>query len=155
MKTMTVRLATEADALSLADRLREADNREILASMGVPKESLLTGVRSPDPTYVAVDQEDVPHIIFGTSPSPSPVLGLVWMMASPEIKKCWVRLLRETSQWIDKMAEGYAVLGNMVHEENAVHILWLTWAGFVLLRRVEFNGHGFYEFARMTKSSGE
>jgi len=76
-------------------------------------------------------------------------------MASPEIKKCWVRLLRETSQWIDKMAEGYAVLGNMVHEENAVHIRWLTWAGFVLLRRVEFNGHGFYEFARMTKSSGE
>jgi hypothetical protein len=43
----------------------------------------------------------------------------------------------------------------MVHEENAVHIRWLTWAGFVLLRRVEFNGHGFYEFARMTKSSGE
>jgi len=155
MKTMTVRLATEADALSLADRLREADKREIIAAMGVPKESLLLGVKSPDPTYVAVDEEDVPQIIFGTAPSPSPVLGFVWMMASPEIKECWVRLLRETPHWIDRMSEGYEVLGNVVHEENSVHIRWLKWAGFVFLRRVEFNGHFFYEFARMTKPTGE
>lgn len=148
---MTVRLATEADALSLAPRLRQADLREIEAQKCDPKETLLLGVRSPDPTYVAVDQDDVPHIIFGTAPSPEPVLGFVWMMASPAIRRCWVRLLRETPLWIDRMAENYEVLANAVHSKNEVHIKWLKWAGFVFLRKITVFGEDFYEFARLTK----
>ena len=148
---MTVRAATEADALSLADRLRAADLKEIEAQGGTARESLLRGVRSPDPTYVAVDSEDTPHIIFGTAPSHTPVLGFVWMMATPAIRRCWVRLLRETPQWIDLMAEPYEALANAVHADNSVHIRWLKWAGFVFLRKINLSGEDFYEFARLTK----
>lgn len=152
MMNVTVRLATEADALSLAPRLRDADHEEINASGRPAEEMLVSGVRSPDPTYVAVDDDDVPQIIFGTGPSPDPILGFVWMMATPAIGQCWVRLLRETPQWIDRLSEDYDVLANVVHEKNSVHIRWLKWAGFVFLRKVQFNGHGFYEFARMTST---
>lgn len=148
---MTVRKATEADALSLADRLREADLKEIESQGGKAVDSLLRGIRSTDPTYVAVDKDGVPHIIFGTAPSHTPVLGFVWMMATPAIRRCWVRLLRETPHWIDTMAEPYEVLANAVHADNKVHIRWLKWAGFVFLRKIEIYGEDFYEFARMTK----
>lgn len=148
---MTVREAVEADALSLAERLREADLKEIVAAGGKPVGTLLEGIRSPDPTYVAVDKDDVPHIIFGTAPSHTPVLGYVWMMATPTIRKCWVRLLRETPHWIDKMAEPYEALANVVHADNAVHIRWLKWAGFIFLRETTINGEDFIEFARLTK----
>ncbi|GGX91190.1 hypothetical protein GCM10007160_18350 [Litchfieldella qijiaojingensis] len=154
MTPTTVRLATEADALSLAPRLRKADRKEIEAADRTPEEALLAGVRSPDPTYVAVDEEDVPHIIFGTAPSPDPILGFVWMMATPAIRLCWVRLLRETPQWIDRLSEDYSILANVVHADNSVHIRWLKWAGFIFLRKVQFNGESFYEFARVTNTGG-
>lgn len=152
MTPQTVRMATEADAVSLAPRLRKADRKEIKASGHTEEAALIRGVRSPDPTYVVVDDEDRPHIIFGTAPSPDPILGFIWMMATPAIRLCWVRLLRETPEWIDRMSEGYDVLANVVHAENEVHIRWLKWAGFVFLRKIQFNGEDFYEFARMTST---
>jgi len=148
---MTVRAATEADAVSLADRLRAADLKEIECQGGNAADVLLSGIRSPDPTYVAVDEDDIPHIIFGMAPSHTPVLGFVWMMATPAIRRCWVRLLRETPQWVDTLAEPYEALSNVVHAENEVHIRWLKWAGFVFLRKVTVLGEDFYEFARLTK----
>lgn len=151
--TPTVRFATEADALSLSGRLREADYREIAASGLTAEEALLSGVRSPDPTYVAVDEHDVPQLIFGTHPSGDPNLGFIWMMASPKITECWIRLLRETPEWIERMSGSYKVLANAVHAENAVHIRWLRWAGFIFLRKFNHNGHEFYEFARMTRTT--
>lgn len=151
MKPKTVRLATEADALSLASRLRKADKIEIEASGGKAKDVLLGGVRSPDPTYVAVDENDNPHIIFGTAPSGDPLLGFVWMMATPAIKLSWIRLLRETPFWIERLYGNYSVLANVVHTENSVHIRWLKWAGFIFLRKLTYNGYEFYEFARLSR----
>jgi len=152
MKSMTVRTATEEDALSIAGRLRQADLKEIHAAGRDPESCLVEGVKEGDRCLVAVDEDDEPQIIFGTAPSPHPMLGFVWMMATPAIRDCWIQLLKETPRWTDELAHGYEVLGNLVHAENLLHIRWLKWAGFVFLRKVEFNGHGFYEFARMTKS---
>lgn len=150
---LTVRRATCDDALSIAPRLREADVREIKA-VGVHsiEDSLITGVTSPDPAYVAVDAEDTPQIIFGTHPSPDHFLGYVWMMATDAIKDNWVQVLRETRPWVDRISGHYNVLANAVHAENKVHIRWLRWAGFTFLREFEFNGNPFYEFAKITRT---
>lgn len=149
---LKVRRATREDALSIAPRLREADVREIKA-VGVHsiEESLLTGVEAPDPTYVAVDENDVPQIIFGTHPSGEHFLGYVWMMATDVIKDNWVQVLRETRPWVEKISGHYHVLANAVHAENKVHIRWLRWAGFIFLREFEFKGNRFFEFAKMTR----
>ncbi|HCL3314571.1 TPA: hypothetical protein N2A14_002579 [Pseudomonas aeruginosa] len=147
---LKVRRATHADAVDLAQRLREADLREIQAAgHSSAEESLLVGVNSPDPCYVAVDAEDTPHVIFGTHPSGDPLLGFIWMMASDQLKAHWVQVLRETRPWLDRMRGHYRVLANAVYAENTVHIRWLRWAGFTFLREFEFNGSRFYEFAKM------
>lgn len=152
--TLTVRIATEADALSLSTRLRDADFREIDAMSGRdPYEVLLSGIRSPDPTYVGADEEDIPQLIFGTAPSPSPSLGFVWMMGTDGIKENWIQLLRETPSWVERLSGSYQILANVAHADNAVHLRWLKWAGFIFLRHFEHNGHQFYEFARITRSN--
>jgi hypothetical protein len=147
---LTVRRATPEDAVDLAQRLREADLREILAvGRSSPEESLLAGVNSPDPTYVAVDEAGVPQIIWGTHPSHDHFLGYVWMMASDSLEDHWVQVLRETRPWVDRIRGHYRVLANAVHKANATHIRWLRWAGFTFLREYEFNGEPFLEFAKL------
>lgn len=150
---MTVRQATRDDVLFLSTRLREADYKEIEAAGLEPLSALDEALDSPDTTYVAVNEDDQPAIIFGTSPSPLPELGFVWMMATPCIRENWVQILRETGQWVDQLSGSYKVLANAVHEENSIHIRWLKWAGFVLLRNFQHNGHSFYEFARPTRGT--
>lgn len=149
---LKVRLATLEDVHSLAPRLREADLREIEANgRETALESLLAGFNSPDPTYVAVDENDVPHIIFGTHPSPEEFLGIVWMMATDSIKDHWVQVLRETKPWVNKLRGRYKLLANAVHKDNTLHIKWLRWAGFNFLQEFTVNGHTFYEFAKLTR----
>jgi hypothetical protein len=152
---LTVRRATPEDAVSLAKRLRKADLKEISAvGRTSPEESLMVGVLSPDSCYVAVDENDVPHIIFGTHPSDDHFLGYVWMMASEQITEHWVQILRETRPWIDTIRNHYRVLANAVHADNTVHIRWLRWAGFTFLKEYTFNGNRFYEFAKLTDIGG-
>lgn len=147
---LTVRRATTEDAVDIAKRLREADLKEIHAvGDSTPEESLLRGLSSPDPCYVAVDSAGIPQVIFGTAPSPDHFAGYVWMMATDEIKENWVQILRETRPWIGRIRGHYRLLTNAVHSENAVHIRWLRWAGFTIIREVTHNGHTFYEFAKI------
>lgn len=149
---LTVRAATEADAVSLGPRLREADLRELQAIHGdaaVPEDSLRLGVESPDGCYVAVDDNDTPQIIFGTHPSGDPLVGFIWMMGSDAIVKHRRQLFKETLPLLHKIAGKYPLLTNCVHADNTAHIRWIQWAGFVILRELSFNGHTFYEFARL------
>lgn len=149
---LTVRKATEQDAVSLAPRLRQADLREIKAvhlEAASPEESLITGVQSPDGCYVAVDDNDTPQIIFGTYPSGDPLVGYIWMMATDALVTYRTQLVRETGKWLQVIGSRYPLLTNLVHAQNRLHIRWLQRTGFTLLREVRFNGHSFYEFARL------
>jgi hypothetical protein len=146
---LTVRRATVEDALDLAPRLREEDKKELLAIGMTVEESLLEGVHSPDPCYVAVDDEGVPQIIFGTHPSDEHFLGFIWMVGTDAVKTHWIQVLRETRPWIERIRGHYTVLANAVHADNEVHIKWLRWAGFAFLRKIEINGHEFLEFAKL------
>lgn len=147
---LLARQATPEDVLYLAPRLRKADLLEIRATgYRDPVESLMAGLESPDGCIVGTDKEGTPLIIGGTAPSHEPIMGYGWMMASEDITKHWVSVLRNTSQWINHYRRHYRVLANAVHEKNELHIRWLRWAGFTFLRRIEMNGEGFYEFAKI------
>lgn len=144
---LTVRLATEEDVFDIAPRLREADLKEIRAvGVNTPEESLLEGLHSPDPCYVAVDG-GTPVVITGTHPSPVKDLGWIWMMATDDIQKHRIQIARQTRPLIKTMSGHYKILANAVHAENTLHIRWLLWAGFSILREFAFNGTRFYEFA--------
>lgn len=149
---LTVRRATKEDVLSITPRLRKEDLLEVEASGRVsPEEALFIGLYSPDGCFVAVDSEDAPQIIFGTVPSHEPFMGFVWMMGTDAIKDNWVQVLRQTSYWLEKISDGYQLLTNAVHCDNKLHIKWLRWAGFHMLRKVEVNGNSFYEFAKLIR----
>lgn len=151
---LSVRKATREDVFSIAQRLRKEDLLEIQASGSAsPEEALLVGLESPDVCFVAVDSGDVPQIIFGSVPSHDPIMGYVWMMGTDEIRENWVQVLRQTHYWLEKVSDGYQLLSNAVHSDNKLHIKWLRWAGFHMLRKLEVNGHVFYEFAKLVRGS--
>lgn len=148
---LTVRKATEADAHSLASRLRQADLLELSAlNMGTPSEVLAEGVRVSSKCLVAVDDDDQPQIIFGVNPSHSPSEGWVWMVASDDLEKHWRQVLRESRLWLSYLTEGYASTGNIVHSQNIIHIKWLRWLGYAFYADVQFNGHTFHAFSQTT-----
>lgn len=152
---LIARQATEEDVLYLAPRLRKADLREAIATGYTdPVEALMAGLHSEDGCVVGTDKEGTPIVIGGTAPSNEPLLGYGWMMASDDLQTHWVHFLRNTSQWINHYRKHYRVLANMVHAENTLHIRWLRWAGFTFLRRIELNGEGFYEFAKVFPMEG-
>jgi hypothetical protein len=144
------REATPEDLRSLAGRLREADLKEIYAAGHAdPLVALQGGMGDDSLVLVGVDEEDVPHLVFGVGDTPIEGLGAVWMMASDTIKDHWVQVLRETRPWVQRIGVGYKLLSNYVHADNTLHIRWLKWAGFTFLRKVQFNNHDFYEFAKI------
>ena len=152
---LTVRAATESDILSLAPRLREADLLELKAwGERDPVQALMEGLHSPDGCFVAVTPDDVPQIIFGTTPSSERYLGFVWMMGTDAIKTHWVQVLRETKMWLNRIRGDYLVLANAVYAKNTLHIKWIRWAGFVFLRKLSINGEEFYEFAKLFPMEG-
>lgn len=152
---LTPRKATYEDVISIAGRLREADLKEIYAAGHTdPAAALTAGMHDHGTVLVGVDEEDVPHMIFGVGDSGVEGLGMVWLMAATTITDYWVQILRGTHEWVQRLGSGYSVLANMVHVDNKLHIRWLKWSGFVFLRKVEVNGHFFYEFAKIMPKEG-
>ena len=149
MKRLQAREATDNDIRSLSQRLREADLREIEATGWDDPYLALSSPLEDSLVLVGVDEDDVAQLIFGVGPGPVEGLGIVWLMASTDIKKHWVQLLRETRLWVQRLGAGYSALANMVHADNKLHIRWLKWSGFIFLREVSYNGHKFYEFAKI------
>lgn len=151
---LTIRLASHEDVVDIAERLRDADLTEIRAAgHSSPEDSLLLGLGSEDPCYVAVDCDGRAQVIFGTNPSHTPLVGWVWMMATDEIRSHKVQIVRQTHEVIERLGSGYRVLGNAVHADNRLHIRWLRWAGFSFLKEFTFHGNRFYEFAKIMRST--
>jgi hypothetical protein len=142
------------DAAQLAPRLREPDLQEIKANLGAePLLMLERGIAESNPCYAVVNKEDKPLALFGVVPDTGDAdVGLVWLLASDELARYPFFVLRNTRRWIDELQQQYRVLWNHIDARNELHIRWLQWSGFTLLRRVENFGveqRPFYEFERV------
>lgn len=144
------------DAMDMAPNLRVADFEELRASVGPsmdPEEVLLAGIKeSDDPRTVELDGE--PIAIFGVVDSHEeiPKVGHVWMLGTNQIKDIRNQFLRRCKEQLSEQEKPYEVLTNFVDARNKVHIKWLRWMGFTIIREVEnygAEGRTFYEFARV------
>lgn len=152
-----VRQTVAKDAGQLASKLRAADLLEIKAVTHEDPYSLIRhSIVWSHPCYTIVEEKDQPLAIFGAVPDPcTKGLGRIWLLGSEElVLHHSYTLLRRSREWIDKLHESYSTLWNYVDARNTVHIRWLEWCGFTLLRRVE--GHGveqrlFYEFEKVAQ----
>jgi len=154
-----VRPALLEDAAKLAPRLREADLQEIKANLGEdPLTVLKQGIADSDLCYAAVS-EDEPIALFGVVPDTDDRdVGLVWLLGSDELTRHAVFVLRNSRKWVEILQQRYRILWNHIDARNELHIRWLQWSGFTLLRRIEQYGveqRPFYEFERVRESSRE
>ncbi|HUT91741.1 MAG TPA: phage protein Gp13 family protein [Thermoguttaceae bacterium] len=152
-----VRPSTVDDAARLAATIRSADRDEIRANSGkLPIDALVAGIQWSDPCLSVVYHNDV-LAMFGVVPTGTEKVGAVWMLASNLLepnrlpRRAAIRFLRRSIPWVDWLNEQWPLLWNVVDARNTLHIQWLEWSGFKLLRTVEqygFERRPFIEFSR-------
>jgi hypothetical protein len=110
--------------------LREADAREIREGSGLsPAIAVAFSIAHSSPGYAALLEKE-PVVIFGASPSATPGVGVVWLLATPEIERHPVRFYRESRRMFAKVTEKYETLVNWVDCRNKLSLRWLQWLGF-------------------------
>jgi putative methionine-R-sulfoxide reductase with GAF domain len=149
-----LRKAVLEDCACLAANMREADRMEVKAASGLtPYQALLMGYVNSEICVSIVDDDSTILGMFGVVPtSVSPSTGAVWMLAAKELLKYSKRFAKESRQWVDAVQSGYDLLYNTIDERNTVHIRWIQWCGFTVLRRIPeygVEGRPFLEFARL------
>ena len=147
-----VRTAQPQDALLLAPRLREIDQRETRAMSGLePAEALKVSLSRSSAAWTAKTTEGEVILMWGVG-RVGGLLGFVgapWMLASdilerPEVGREFIRLSRPYARVLEL---GFRRLVNRVHAENRLAIRWLRWLGFSFAEKPErLGGEEFYIF---------
>ena len=147
-----VRGATEDDIPLVAPRLREADRNEVLAVTGVAPELSLRGmVQAADQAFALCTEDGTPQGLLGvTSVSGLEDAGYVWLLFTDALYDHRIEFLRRCREWLSILHTTHPLLLNYVDERNTVHVKWLRWLGFTILRRVPYGAEGrpFLEFVR-------
>lgn len=137
---LTVRPATQADIEYMARHLRPEDAREVETATGESPEKVLP--RFAGECYTARRApNDPPCVIFGCDSD-----GVIWMLATPEVKRCPISVLREARYWIDHWSRKYGRVHNYVDTRNALHLRWLQYLGAYFGTHVLVRGVPFREF---------
>lgn len=152
MKPIFVRPASKADAITVAERLRDEDRAEVLAAGGIdPGVALPAQVGKTEMFAAGLQSNDRAEILFGCDPVAGyPYVGVIWMLSTPVLFDHPVEFVITSRQVYQAYHEQYRVLTNFVDARNERHIEWLRWLGFHMLRRVERFGAQslpFIEFA--------
>jgi hypothetical protein len=120
-------------AQMLETGLRAADVQEIEAGSPFPVDVTLRR------SYILSERKWVylidgrPHVMWGVAPAQIPGLsnaGCPWLLATEEISKHKLTLIKNTKRFVADMSRGYSRLINVVDARHTESIRWLTWAGF-------------------------
>lgn len=149
-KLWSVKVATLQDVLNISKELRSDDVNELYAATGnTPVVALLESYLYPNTATWVASIDDKPAIIFGVTLSP--IGGVPWLLATPQIEKAPISFLRGCREWYKLFLHQYGELRNFVDERNELHIKWLKWLGFDFIKRHEKYGHEqlpFWEFVK-------
>jgi hypothetical protein len=142
------------DVPTLAENMREADIAEVKASAGIePSMALFIGIMEGETNTICLP-DGTPAGIYGVTPTVTPGLGCVWMLATNELRKVHRQFLRESRQGIADLCKDYRAVYNYTDARNKVHHRWIEWAGFTFIKRHErfgFEQRPFLEFVRITE----
>lgn len=146
------RLATLEDVRDVVSRLRPSDEEECRAMYGVSPASFFNTLGfDPDNTYVIFNDKGLNVALAGVGPRPDNS-AMIWMVATPELLNHQLEFLRYSRTFIEEVGAPYDLLFNWVDARNTVHIKWLQFCGFVIIRYHEqygAEGVPFYEFVRI------
>lgn len=148
---ITTREALLRDVEALSEGLREADRLEVTAVGRTPEDALTDGITLSRWCHTIVKSDDTPVGILGVSDHPvSEDVGVVWMLATDDIKEEPIRFLRQCSRYAEILFEvgNYKQLTNWTDARNTLHHKWIKWCGGVFTDRrpIGENGEHFLEF---------
>ena len=131
MTAVTVARVTAGHIAHVAANMREADVIEVLALSGrTPMQALEHSIAASDIAYSAT-LNGVPSCIFGCgSADLLSGVGVPWLLGTSDIDRHYVRFLRGSIYWVDRMKLNYRRLVNRVDDRNEVSKRWLAWLGF-------------------------
>lgn len=149
MKPYIVRPATMDDAHRIAPLLRQQDKVEVLAASGeIPEVVIPRAMEAPRGIVMfAETTAHEPILIAGVRPW-APNVGVIWMVGTPLMERFAWPLAREGRKAVDQWHRVFPLMWNTAWAENDLHVRWLQFMGFSLLRRVELRGFQYIEFAR-------
>lgn len=128
-----IRPARIEDVAAIADRLRQADRDEVMASHSHNAEEALRSSLEVSTAAWTGLIDDVPVCMFGVAPVA--VLagrGAPWLLGTDLIEQFPRTFLRRCRGCVARMLAVYPLLENFVHEGNTVSKQWLAWLGFEL-----------------------
>lgn len=146
----SVREATPQDIPYLAENLRTADKKELLAASGSTPTQALEDAFTQQRLGIWVGvYEGNPEIIFGVSEGDIDYVGFPWMVCTDKLKESPREFVSQCKTWVNGFSRSYPLLLNFVHAENDLHIRWLKWCGFEFVklhRHYGVAGEPFWEF---------
>lgn len=124
---------TPAHIIELAEKLRDADRAELMASGHPdPRHAIELSVSLSTHRATATVDGRV-GAIFGVSPiSMASGVGCPWMLGTDLVLTNRRALMRDSPAYIRAMLRVYPHLVNLVHAENAFAVRWLRHSGFNL-----------------------
>lgn len=126
-----VRRAELADALRIADAMRQADQDECYASTGLrPRQAVEVSLKVSDRAWIGYVQEE-PVVLFGVAPAS--LLGdtaAPWLLGTDQVVRHQVQFLRSCRPYLAAMRSRWPHLENHVDVRNVTSIRWLKWLGF-------------------------
>ncbi len=128
-----MRAATDADAVDLAKRVRQADKDELWASNNVgPLMALRASMGfSRAPMVGTVDGLVI--CMFGVAGGTIiSNVGVPWMISSNELPQHAFAFLAGSQEVIKNMLAEFGYLRNFVDARNTHAIRWLKWLGFTI-----------------------
>lgn len=121
---------TESDIKFMSEHLRPIDVIEAwLLLRRLPWEALDISVRLSDQSFV-VKADGRPVILYGVNRVGLSDEGIVWMVATPQIKIMQKFFLRKCKNEFEKLTADYTMVYNYVYEHNTIALAWLKWLGF-------------------------
>lgn len=127
---ITVERSTRADAEWIAANMRKDDAQEIWASHhSTPAKAMAYSIEKTI-FCLTVKIDNKPAVMFGVNGET--VLGnsgIVWMLATDDIKKIGFRFVRHSKMFLDIMMEYYPYLYNYVDVRNITSMAWLKRIG--------------------------
>mgnify|MGYP003146133832 FL=1 len=145
-----LRLASENDCIYLSENLREEDKQEIKAVTGLPPLlSLLSGLKMSTVPLVICNGDCKPVAMLGVVPNG--LIGFIWMVGTDDLKKISLSFLRNSKDVCDVLKGKHQILHNYVDKRNKLHINWLKWMGFTILKETTYGieNRKFYEFVKI------
>ena len=149
------RKSTPNDIVEVAENMRQEDIEECFAHSGSsPVQSLFECFFTSNPCMTMISRHGNPMGMWGIIKQPNKS-GQVWMLGCKnmlEDSRDKREFLRQSRIELKKLHKEFPVLFNYIDARNTVHLRWLTFMGFTIIRKHEtfgYEGRPFYEFVKI------